>query len=300
MNGPFSDIIGHDAVVGRLRAQLDRDVVPHALLFHGPKHLGKGAVAAAYAASLLATDRPEAHPDFRAIGRLRDEKTGKLKKMIGIETVRELRNHLQMTGFLGGRKVAVIDEAERMSEEAANGLLKTLEEPSKGSVIILIAHDLTRVLPTVRSRAAVFPFMRVPDIRLEEALRDRRFPEADVQRLSRFAAGRPGIALSLERDDDMLHWYMEQEARWEALRRGPLHKRFSSMEGLAPDRADREETVRTISDAAAFWETLLQRELRRGSKDAARLLAELATLRGSLDTNVAPRLLLERFALSME
>lgn len=300
MSSVFESIIGHEAVLRRLSVQLERDVVPHALLFHGPRHLGKGAVADAFAAAVLGTDRPDAHPDMRRIGRPRDDKTGKLKKAIGIEAVRELRGHLQMTGFLGGKKVVIIDEAERMSEEAANGLLKTLEEPSAGSVVILVAHDLSRVLPTVRSRSAVYPFSRVADGDVEEALRARRLSEADVQRIARFAAGRPGVAIGLHEDPDMLHWYAEQEALWGALRKGTLAERFRSLEALAPARADREETVKSVSDAVSLWETLLQRELRRGSRDAARLLRELSSLRSGLDVNMQPRLLLERFALALE
>lgn len=300
MTQHFSHIIGHRAIKQRLSVLLERDVVPHALLFHGPKHLGKGSVAEAFASALLGVEHVTSHPDTRLIGRVHDVKTGKLKKKIGIEVIRELREHLQMTGFLGGRKVVIIDEADRMSEEAANGLLKTLEEPSKGSVIILIAHDLARVLPTVRSRSALFPFVRVVDTELEESLRTKHLSEAELQRLSRFAAGRPGIAIALEKDPDMLHWYLEQESRWETLRQGPLHRRFAALEGLAPARSDREETVRTITDATAFWETLLRRELRRGSSDAVHLLSELAELRAGLDINIQPRLLLERFALAME
>lgn len=300
MNSQFSQIIGHKTILTRLSILLERDVVPHALLFHGPKHLGKGSVAEALAKALLETDAISAHPNMRVITRARDAKTGKLKKKIGIEVIRELRTHLQMTGFLGKRKVVIIDEAERMSEEAANGLLKTLEEPSEGSVIILIVHNLTHILPTVRSRSALFPFVRVGDSELEDALRRTHVAEAEVQRFSRFSAGRPGIAVSLGQDPDMLHWYRDQESRWDALRRGTLHARFASLASLAPARADREETVRTITDATAFWETLLRRELRRGSRDAARLLEELAQLREGLDINIQPRLLLERFALAME
>lgn len=300
MNAIFSRIIGHTAVKRRLSVQIERDAVPHALLFYGPRHLGKATLAEAFASVFLDTDRLSTHPDFRAVGRLRDPKTAKLAKRIGIEAIRELRNHLRMTGFLGGRKVAVIDEAERMSDEAANGLLKTLEEPSKGSVIVLIVHELSRVPSTIRSRSALFPFTRVPDALLEEALRERAFPEAEVLRLGRFSAGRPGIALTLEKDRDMLHWYVEQESRWEALRREPLYRRFASLGALAGAKTDREETVRTISDATSLWETLLQRELRSGSRDAVRVLHELAALRAGLDTNVQPRLLLERFALALE
>lgn len=300
MNDDFSHIIGHEKILHRLRMALKNDVFPHALLFTGRRHLGKRTLALAAAAALLGAERPEHHADFRLVERQNDEKSGKLKKTIPISEIRGLREHLQMTSFLGGRKVAVIDEADHLSIEAANGLLKTLEEPSGRTHLFLIAHDAERVPVTIRSRAAVIPFSRVPDSVLSESLRNRGFQDEDIARLTRFSAGRPGVALELSRDADMVHWYAEQESLWHALRREPLHRRFSLLAELAPPKSDREETARKLRDVFMFWETLLQRELRHGSTHATDLLGALSVMRSGLEINIQPRLLLEEFAMSLE
>jgi len=300
MNDYFSHIIGHEKAMHRFRTALTNDVFPHALLLVGRRHLGKKTIALASASALLETANPEQHPDFRLIERRHDEKTGKLKKSIPISEIRALREHLQMTSFLGGRKIAIIDEADTMSAEAANGLLKTLEEPSGRTHMFLIAHDLTKVPVTIRSRAALVPLSRVSDATLLEALKKCGADDETADQLTRFSAGRPGLALELGRNADMVHWYAEQESLWHALRREPLHRRFSLLAELAPPKGDREETVQKLRDVFTLWEALLQRELRRGSTQAAGVLGSLSILRSSLDVNVQPRLLLERFALSLE
>lgn len=300
MDAYFSHIIGHEKSVHRLKTALKNGVFPHAVLFTGRRHLGKRTLAMAVAGALLENANPEQHPDFRLIERRHDEKTGKLKKAIPISEIRTLREHLQMTSFLGGRKIAVIDEADHMSSEAANGLLKTLEEPSGHTHLFLIAHDAEKVPVTIRSRSARMPLSRVADSVIVNALKERGADAETADQWARFSAGRPGLAFELSRDADMVHWYAEQESLWHALRREPLHRRFSLLAALAPPKADREETVKQLRDVFTLWETLLQRELRRGSTQAGDVLSSMAVLRSGLDINVQPRLLLEQFALSLE
>ena len=300
MTDTFSKIIGHQRSIHRLRTIIKKNTFPHAVLFYGPRHLGKNALALALASALLSTDSLGTHPDFRLVQRGRDEKTDKLKKKISIGEVRGLREHIQMSSFLGGRKVAIIDDAELLSEEASNGLLKTLEEPSPGTAIILISHDINKLLPTVRSRMAQFSFSRVSDELIGSVLESGGVTGSAAEQMVRYAAGRPGTALSLLKDSDMLNWYQEQEQLWRALQSEPLHKRFSLLSKLVPPRSDREETVNNLRDLITFWEILLQWDLRQGSEQAPRLLTELGELRGGLEVNVQPKLILERFALSLE
>ncbi len=309
MTDPFATIIGHERLVRRLRTMLERGAFPHAAVFHGPRHAGKTTLALAAASALLdlapdgaglGAERPQAHPDFRLIERPRDEKTGKLKKQIPIQAIREMQEHLRLSAFLGGAKVAVIDGADALSEEAANALLKTLEEPAARSYVLLCAEDLNRLPKTVLSRSALFELRHLPDAALSEALAARGLDAYEAARLAARADGRPGLALGFLERGDMLNWYETEERRWQALRGAPPHRRLAECAALAPARSDREETVERLRDVIDLWQGALRRELKAGEPTAGGNLRRLQTLRASLDANVQPRLLLEKFALTLQ
>ena len=158
------------------------DAMPHAMLLYGGAGLGKLAFAEALAKSLLCSDRgagdqacgrcdscrfmaQNAHPDFRyifpeaeqetsdvAVG---DAATGKEKKgseFITVNQIRALADFVSLTSHQGGRRVALIAPAEQLNLNAANGLLKMLEEPPGSAIFLLVTNQLSRILPTVRSR----------------------------------------------------------------------------------------------------------------------------------------------------
>ena len=129
--------------------------VPHAVLLAGPPGVGKRAAARWMAASTLnlATGSLPTHPgeipehaDLRWISPPED------KEAIGIEQIRELVNHMSLTSYEGGGKVAVIEPANAMTVNAANSLLKTLEEPAGDAILILIADKVGKLPATIFSR----------------------------------------------------------------------------------------------------------------------------------------------------
>jgi DNA polymerase-3 subunit delta' len=296
----FQGIIGHAGAVKRLRLMSANGRLPHALLLTGPRHVGKKTLAAALVASVLGVDDPGRHPDFRSLERGRDEKTDKLRKNIGIDDVREVQAFIRMSPLSGSRKAVLIDGAEYLSEEAANALLKILEEPPPSSLIILVAKDIASVPATVRSRAALVPLRRVAEAEIIRALEAEDVSESEAIRLARFAAGRPGVALALRRDAGMMEWYAAEDARWNRLQSAPLHRRFALISDLAPSGADREETALKTLDVISFWEEALRQELRRGSAAAPARLRALGRLRESLRGNVQPKALIERFLLRFD
>src|SRR6187401_702186 len=159
----------------------------HAYLLHGPPGVGKRTAAFAFAAALLGDERrvlAGTHPDLYLLE--------PLGEMIRIDEVRALRHDLHMRPFEAARRVYLILDAERMNEDAADALLKDLEEPPPYAVLVLVAGELGPLPPTILSRCQLVPFRRLSERAVREWLAarapDRR--EEGVLALARAAAGR--------------------------------------------------------------------------------------------------------------
>lgn len=142
------ETFGHENIKNILQKQLDNNQLAHAYLFLGPEGLGKKKLAFELAKKVLAVPKLENHPDFL----LFEGREGE----VAVDDVRRLIGELSTKPFMGGRKVVVIDNAQKLNAASGNALLKTLEEPSASTVIILIASQ--KPLPTIVSRCQVFRF----------------------------------------------------------------------------------------------------------------------------------------------
>ena len=169
-----------------LRAALV-DGPAHAYLFHGPRGVSKRAAAFAFAAELLGS--PErvhrrTHPDLYVLEPLGDQ--------IRIDAVRELRRDLHMRPFEADRRIYLVLGADLMNEDAADALLKDLEEPPSYAVLVLVADDLGPLPDTIRSRCQHVSFRRLSERAVREALEERAPGLSATERtaLARLAAGR--------------------------------------------------------------------------------------------------------------
>ncbi|ADU96383.1 DNA polymerase III subunit delta' [Thermovibrio ammonificans] len=177
----FSQVVGHSKTLGVIRSLVERGLFPQSALFVGPEGVGKKTVAVEVLKAITGSPL-----EVKVVGE---------EKPPTVEEVRELSSWLFTKPSSGRGKGAVIDMADRMRSEAANALLKTLEEPPEYGYLILVANSEVAVLPTIRSRCKVFRFSRLPDTSVEYALK-RLGVEAD-RRVVKLAGGSVGLALRL-------------------------------------------------------------------------------------------------------
>jgi DNA polymerase-3 subunit delta' len=157
----------------------------HAYLFHGPRGVGKRRAAFAFAAELLGDpDRVGRgiHPDLYVLEPLGDQ--------IRIDPIRHLRRDLHMRPFESERRVYLVLRADLMNEDAADALLKDLEEPPPYAVIVLVADELGLLPPTIRSRCQPVPFRRLSQRAIKAYLSSRGLAGEPLDALARVAAGR--------------------------------------------------------------------------------------------------------------
>ena len=197
MTGLFDDIIGHAGVLELLESELTQPT--QAYLFVGPQSVGKEAVALRFAAGLLggiADDRARRlalaaqHPDLRVL-----EPEGAAS--LGVDQAREVVSRASLAPVEAARSVFLFPDAGAMTDQAANALLKTLEEPSAEVVFLLVAESEDDFPPTVASRCRTVHMGRVPQPDLVRALVDRGLEEEAAVGVAMVSGGRPGLALSL-------------------------------------------------------------------------------------------------------
>lgn len=203
----FSEIMGQDLALGILRRVASSERIPHAYLFTGLPGVGKSATARAFALYLNCESavggeacgtcspcrrmRSDNFPDFKEIS--------PEKGVIKIERVREVIAEFQYPPLEGKFRFTLVREAERMTLEAANAFLKTLEEPPGGNILIMTAVEPLGLLPTVVSRCRRVPFRPVGEREIEEWLRKRKQgrAEGEIRTAASLSLGSPGRALRI-------------------------------------------------------------------------------------------------------
>lgn len=197
----------HQSLADGFRACLAEDRLPHAMLLAGPEGWGEIDLANWLALETLGLDVQRdaaalAHPDLRWL-----EPDG---SVIKVDAVRELVGFAQGTPQAGPRKVAVLAQAHYLNPNAANALLKTLEEPPAGTHLLLCSAHPGRLLPTIRSRCQRFTIR--PDAALARRWLQQRYADRDLDRAMFEHGGAPvAVMAALERGEQPLDGLLE---RW--------------------------------------------------------------------------------------
>jgi len=219
--------IGNGNLTGYLQKTISEERIGHAYIFNGLEHLGKKTCADLFASSLLCHQNIKKdksleavipcgkcegciqvinnrHPDVFLVEADLD------KKDISLEQIQSLRYNLKMSSFYNNYKVGIVNQAEKLNISSVNALLKTLEEPTEKTVIILITNMLNRLPKTVISRCQVFNFQSVDQATIAKGLKEKGVDQQKVYELASLAQGRPGLAIQFLDDSQKLLAYKNE------------------------------------------------------------------------------------------
>jgi len=320
----WNQIIGHTENLTRLKAMLSSGRIPHALLLAGPDGIGKTLVAYTLAANLLCkahSAKPcgicqscrhierHSHPDLLVIRP--DGAT------IKIEQIRKLQQEVALAPHFGSVRVCIMEDAERMTAQAANSLLKTLEEPSGNLIFILVSSARQLLLETIISRCLVLNFQSLPYTLVAEALVNKGFLADQATVAARLAGGRMGRALGFLEPEGMAARNQAAECVAGLLSGG---MKFVWDAALRFDKMERQELLELLGYFGMILRDLLmivsgqdKRLLfnldlverlneQAGSWDETRLIAaigEVTKCRQALKANANPRLASEALLIKL-
>ncbi len=246
-------MVGHSKITSFLQSSIESDRLVDVYLFTGQAKLGKNLVANLFLSSLVCQGieipclkcfnckalPSGACPDFLQIRKDDD------KKQIGIEQVRELISRLSRKPVFSRYQLAVIHEADKLTTEACNALLKTLEEPKAAAKIILLS-DTDMLLPTVKSRCQVLKFLPVSKKEMVNFLAGHPKLDAsreEMEQICELAAGRIGWAIDLATSRKKIDAFKEDLGNEIRLATAPMGERFKAAEKLADKVSDNQELM---------------------------------------------------------
>ncbi len=261
---PFADLIGHERAKALLRAAIANQRVAHAYLFHGPDRIGKRRLALA-SIQAMCCDRAGSGGEPDACGQCRSchqleqgshpdlclvtpDVSGATPR-IRIEDIREIESRLIYRPLVAERKFCLIDDADRLTLEAANALLKTLEEPPGFAMLILVSSRPFALPATIRSRCQSLRLSAPAIAETRSALRRLRgLSETDAQLAASVTEGRLGEALTMD-----LAARREQQEHIATLTAPASLRSIATILTTAETLAKGEESAADILDRLAVW-----------------------------------------------
>jgi len=231
----MNQLFGHEATLKNFSESLATDSLHHAWLLYGMKGIGKHTLAEKLAGLLMCDSQTGcgechgckmlaagSHPDVFRLGLIEG------KRDLNIEQVRGVLSFLSLSGAESGRRVVILDDAERMNKQAANALLKGLEEPSSGSVLLMVCSDMERLPATIRSRCMLQQCSPLSDADVRAVLQQQKSPIDDryLNLAVSLADGCPGSVGCLQ-DDSTARALLE----WQDLIADPVGADVGKIEG---------------------------------------------------------------------
>jgi DNA polymerase-3 subunit delta' len=273
----FAEIIGQQKPLSVLRLALAHNRLHHAYLFTGPEGVGKRTTALAVAMALhckkrngdfcercveCARIKSRNHPDVREIEPLSG------KKEISIQQIREMEKELHFRSFSSGCKIAIVDPASFLNYASQNALLKTLEEPPPGSLLILVSTSAGALLPTLRSRCLRLGFTPLPRQLLSGFLVSNKGLDAEeADFVAALSMGSLGTALTMDSKE-----LRDRRRDWAgmlwALKAGDYRGAMNAAERLA---SSREESLKFLEWVESWYRDFLVHGVRQDAEDVVNL-----------------------------
>jgi len=270
----FDDIVGNSVAKSCLARMLESGRVGNCLLFAGPEGIGKGLFARAFSKALLKQEQNSPHPDLHIY---RPE--GKIG-MHSISSMRQFIDEVHLPPYQAKRKVFILHDAERMLPDSANALLKTFEEPTLDSLILLISSSPQLLLPTILSRCQVLYFQPLSHEEIAFYLMTHcsKSPE-EADHLASQAVGSLTRALSLNISDN------------------ELRTSFLEILSKQPSYPELVKALRGLNDQLEAkkkaWTEQCRKELGTNEKDKNLSTAQLEAIQKELDGLVSLKTLRE-------
>ena len=261
----FKDISGHEKQIHVLRQTITGNRIPHAYLFYGMAGVGKRSTAQVFAKAVnCATGEGDAcgscssclkadhgnHPDLKIV-----EPSG---QSIRIQDIRDIQHQIAFRPLDGGRRVFILVDAEKMNSTAANALLKTLEEPTRSNILILISSRPYQLPLTVLSRCQPLRFNPLNRETVERYLRERlRVPADPARLLAASSGGSIGRAIEMN-DEDYLSLRNQVLEQITALQGGDPLSLYGVIQAFGQQRKDILERLDMLK--VCFRDALVYRE----------------------------------------
>ena len=326
--------IGHDKALRTLERAIASDRVAHSYLVVGPAQVGKTTLALDLARAVnCVSEHPPCdecrqcqriasglHPDVRVVG-LEPARSGRMRTQISIDQIRDVQREASLLPYEGHYRVYILETAEKLTAEASNSLLKILEEPPDGVIIVLLASDAGAMLPTILSRCRRIDLRPAPAQTISEFLIERYDVSAErAQEIAGASSGKVGWAVEAARDSGLLERVRQTVDTIDEFTRGSLTDRFEYAQQLAGRFSANRETVFADLDLWQSWwrdilltghkrSELVSNVAKRDSLEeiSAKLSVDEAAAAVDavrravflLERNVSPRLALEAMMLAL-
>lgn len=307
-------ILGHQKQWQFLKKSFKFSKIPHAFLFSGEADLGKKTIAKEFIKLLECqaeiNERPcqkcfsclqiqkGFYPDLTIVEPREDE--------IKISQIRELSRILSLKPYAASYKTAIIDGAEKMNQEAANALLKTLEEPSGHAILILISEHPELLPATIVSRTQIIKFFPVPQNELEDFLKKQNLTEKEIKELILLSEGRPAKLINFLSSPEKIEEEKNRLKEINQLGQSGLPFRFNYVKKITENN----ESLGVILESwLRYFRGLLISNLNPGGKSdlGSYSISKLQNIIKTIEnvnslissTNVNPRLALEMIMLEL-